>query len=418
MRAASIAEPKRQEKSIEAYSSIPGSEGMIEQTKKLAGELQGAKILHISSTDRGGGVAEILRTLVPLMQDLGLAAEWQVMEAEDEFFDITKAFHNALQGMKVPITNGMVRTYLHYNRLNARQLRGEYDFVVVHDPPPAALKHFVAPCKGCWVWRCHLDSSRPSKPVVSCLKPYLTEYDVAIFTLEEYEPSDLSFNHTFHILPSIDPFTAKNKELSLEECHNLLARFAVDLDRPLLLEVARFDPWKDQLGVIDVYRLVKLERPEVQLALIGAMTPDDPEGWSYYAKTMQQVGKDHDIHILSDVGGVGDKEVNAFQTIADVVIQKSTREAFGLAVTEALWKRQPVIGGNVGGIRRQIKDGRTGFLVDSVEECARRSLFLLNNPEQAEEMGKHAREHVRESFLSIRHLRDYLRLFVDLSSVG
>ncbi len=396
------------EKSLQDYQPIVGGE-KVEAIRALADRLRGARVLHINATAFGGGVAEILSTLVPLMRDVGLDAEWRVIYGEDEFFNVTKAFHNALQGADIPLTEEMKEIYDRYNRLNAEAFEGEYDYVVLHDPQPAAILNFHG-CTGGrhWIWRCHIDTSAPNRPVWSFLKPYLELYDAGVFTLEQYIGADLKLSRVVIISPSIDPLSDKNTPLSLEESHAILAHFEIDVNRPLLTQVSRFDPWKDPLGVIDAYRLVKKGVPEVQLALVGSMASDDPEGWEYYERTVHHAGGDSDIHILSNLDDI---EVNAFQTASDVIIQKSTREGFGMTVTEAMWKGRPVVGGNAGGIPLQIVDGQTGFLVSDVEGCAQRILYLLQHPEVSREMGAKGRERVRERFLSIRHLKDYLELF-------
>jgi trehalose synthase len=397
-------------KQLDDYREFVGDDE-VETIRSLADSLKGARVLHINATAFGGGVAEILHTLVPLMQDVGLEAEWQVISGQDEFFNVTKAFHNALQGADITLTSEMRETFNRYNQENAANLEGEYDYIIVHDPQPAALLHFHGEEGGDhWVWRCHIDTSTPNLEVWRFLRPYLELYDAGIFTMEQYVYGDLSFPHLAIIPPSIDPLSPKNVPQSLSEGRSILSRYGFDLSRPLVTQVSRFDPWKDPLGVIDAYRMVKVEIPEVQLALVGSMASDDPEGWDYYDRTIRHAGKDEDIHILHNFHGVGNVEVNAFQSVSDVVIQKSTREGFGLVVAEALWKGRPVIGGNVGGIPMQIIDGENGFLVDNILECARRTYELLRDSALADQMGKRGRDHVRAHYLTTRHLKDYLKL--------
>ncbi len=401
-------------KSLADYGPIVG-DALIAEIQRLAEPLRGARVLHINATAYGGGVAEMLYTLVPLMRDVGLEAEWQVIAGADEFFNVTKAMHNGLQGMDLALTEEMKAIYRRYNEMNARQMGGEYDFIVVHDPQPAALPHFRDRRGGRrWLWRCHIDTSHPNPDFWSFLAPYLGDYDAGIFTMRDYVGPGVAFPHLAIITPTIDPLSDKNRPLPLEEARRMVAHFGLDLSRPLLLQVSRFDPWKDPLGVIDAYRLVRAEVPDVQLALVGSMASDDPEGWFYYDRTLRRAGEDFDIHVLHNFHGVGSPEVNAFQTVADVVIQKSLREGFGLVVTEALWKEKPVVGGRVGGIPLQVLDGQTGYLVDSVEACAERCLELLRDPARRAEMGRAGREHVRQHFLSPHLLRNYLRLFVAL----
>jgi trehalose synthase len=397
------------------YESIVGSD-VIEQIIEEARPLAGARVVHINATAYGGGVAEILQTLVPLMIDLGIKAEWQVIVGENQFFGVTKMFHNALQGHSIDLTDDVRQIFLRNSELNAKLFEGDYDYVVVHDPQPAPLLHYHGREGGKhWVWRCHIDTSTPYLPVRDFLKPYLLEYDAAIYTLPEYVGSGMTFPKLYMIPPSIDPLAEKNRAMELEEARRIVSRFGIDVKRPLIVQVSRFDPWKDPLGVIDAYRMVKGQYPDAQLALVGSMATDDPEGMVYYAKTLRRAGEDFDIHVLSNLDGVNNREINAFQTAGDVIIQKSTREGFGLVVTEALWKCKPVVGGKVGGIPLQVIDGETGYLVTDVEGCARSCLFLLQHPNRAREMGERAREHVRKNFLSTRHLFDYVKMFNDLA---
>ncbi len=403
-------------KRLDDYRPIVGDEAIAE-IRALAEPLRGARVVHINATAYGGGVAEILQTLVPLMRDVGLDAHWQVIEGADEFFQVTKACHNGLQGMDIPFTDEMKEVWRRYNDLNARRFEGEYDFVIVHDPQPAGLLSFHGRDGGrYWIWRCHIDTSQPNPAYWEFFVPYISLYDAAIFTMREYVGPGVSFHHLAIIPPTIDPLSPKNAPMGMEEARQAVARFGVDVRRPLIVQVSRFDPWKDPLGVIDAYRMVKREMPEAQLALVGSMASDDPEGWTYLDRTIRHAGEDYDIHILHNFHGVGNREVNAFQTAADVVVQKSLREGFGLVVAEALWKGKPVVGGNVGGIPLQVIDGETGFLVNSVEECADRILSLLRHPEEVARTGAAAREHVRRNFLTTRYLRDYLWLFRELAA--
>jgi trehalose synthase len=400
-----------EEKHLDDYRSVVGDE-TIAEIRELAEPLQAARVVHVNATAYGGGVAEMLQTLVPLMVDVGLDAEWQVIEGADEFFNVTKAAHNGLQGMDVELTSDMRDIWRRYNEMNAERFEGAYDFVVIHDPQPAGMLHYHG--KGDdehWAWRCHIDTSEPNPAYWDFFAPYIDQYEAGIFTMEQYVGSGVNFEHLAIVTPTIDPLSPKNAPMDLGEARRVVGDFGLDLDRPIITQVSRFDPWKDPLGVIDAYRIVKEQIPDAQLALVGSMASDDPEGWYYLDKTIRHAGEDFDIHILHNFHGVGAYEVGAFQTASDVVIQKSTREGFGLVVTEALWKGKPVVGGNAGGIPLQIIDGETGFLVDSVEACGEKTLYLLEHPEEAAAMGEAAREHVRENFLTTRHLADYLNLF-------
>ncbi len=405
-------------KRLSDYRPIVGDE-VVEEIRELAQPLQGARVVHINATAYGGGVAEILATLVPLMRDVGLDAEWQVIQGGDDFFSVTKASHNGLQGMELPLTEEMKAIWRRYSEANAAQFEGEYDFVIVHDPQPAGLLVFHGRTGGRhWIWRCHIDTSSPNPEYWDFYAPFINAYDALVFTQEQYVGPGISTRHLAFIAPTIDPLSPKNVSIPPEQAELVVARFGVDPTRPLITQVSRFDPWKDPLGVIDAYRIVKQEMPEVQLALVGSMASDDPEGWDYLDRTARHAGEDFDIHILHNFQSVNAFEVGCFQTASDVIIQKSTREGFGLVVTEALWKAKPVIGSNVGGIPLQVLDGQTGYLVHGVEDCARRTLELLCNPDLRQRLGQAGREHVRRNFLSTRHLRDYLRLFTQLEEAS
>ncbi len=404
-------------KKLSDYRDIIGEE-RTEEILDLASPLKDARIVHINATAYGGGVAEILQALVPLMRDVGLDAQWQVIQGSDEFFNVTKASHNGLQGMDIPLSEDMKDIWRRYNRLNAEKFEGEYDIVIVHDPQPAGLFHYCQ-SKGArhWIWRCHIDTSSPNQAYWAFYIPYINEYPTAIFTMKDYVAPGAKFDHLEIIPPTIDPLSPKNTPIPLEKAKTIISRFGVDINRPLLTQVSRFDPWKDPLGVIDAYKMVKKNVPEVQLALVGSMAADDPEGWYYLDKTSRRAGEDEDIYILHNFHGVGAYEVGCFQTASDVIIQKSTREGFGLVVTEGLWKGKPVIGGEVGGIPLQVIDGKTGFLVNSVQSCAEKIRYLMQHPDEARKMGETAKEHVRDNFLITRHLRDYLRLFKQLNEM-
>jgi len=408
-------------KSLDDYRPIVGDE-RVDEIRQLAKDLAGARVLHVNATSFGGGVAEILNTLVPLMIDAGLQADWQVIRASDEFYNVTKAMHNSLQGMFIDWTPEMRDIWLRQNALNAELFDERYDFVVIHDPQPAGLRACVRErdanlAGGYWTWRCHIDLTEAQVQIWELLKPYISQFDGAIFTAAEYIKDDLQGPKRFVVPPAIDPLSAKNAEIPGETSHQILRRYGVDHRRPFVTQISRFDPWKDPLGVIEVYRIVKREFPGLQLLLIASMAHDDPEGWAWYEKTVRRAGEDFDIHILSNLNGVGNLEVNAFQRTAQVVIQKSVREGFGLVISEALWKQRPVVAGRVGGIPLQLIDGETGFLVSTTEECAERVADLMREPALANRMGATGREFVREHFLITRYLRDYLRIFRTLAGV-
>jgi trehalose synthase len=396
------------------YATI-ASRGLMDQIRSLAEPLAGKRVLHLSATAFGGGVAEILYTLVPLMQDAGLDSEWRVIHGQDEFFDVTKTIHNALQGDPTALSDEQQETFRRYNRLNAEALEGSYDFVIVHDPQPAGMIEHVREAAGHWIWRCHIDLSQPNKSVLEFLLPWLARYDATVFHRRQYVPSSDGLPAAYIWPPAIDPFTPKNMALSAEDGAYILDQFGIDVERPLVTQVSRFDPWKDPLGVIEAWREVRRKRPDVQLALVGSMAHDDPEGWDYYNRTVNAADGDPDIFILSNLNNVGSVEVNAFQVVSSALLQKSVREGFGLTVTEALWKARPMVAGRVGGIVDQIQDGDTGFLVDSVSMCADAVGVILDDPSRAREMALRGKEFVRRHFLSPRLLRDWLALMNQLS---
>jgi trehalose synthase len=401
-------------KSLADYTHLAGRP-LIQEIRDLVEDLNGLRVLHLSATAFGGGVAEILYTLIPLMNDVGIEAEWQVMLGREEFYNVTKRLHNALQGNPDSLSDDEWKIYERYNALNATEISGEWDVIIVHDPQPAAIKRHV-PDKGkTWVWRCHIDLSTPNPDVIARMVPFIKEYDASVWHVDQYVPTGVDGGlDGVHICPpAIDPLSPKNMALSPEDAAFVCDQFGIDVDRPLICQVSRFDPWKDPMGVIDAYRKVTEELPEAQLALVGSMATDDPEGWEFFNSTMAYADGDPDIHILNNLNNVGAIEVNAFQSQADVMIQKSTREGFGLTVSEALWKARPFIGGRVGGIPLQVQDGETGFLVSSPEECADRSLRILREPDLGKRLGRSGKEHVRKHFLTPRLLRDWLRIFRD-----
>jgi trehalose synthase len=413
-------------KSLGDYASL-GTRGSMDEIKSLAEPLAGKRVLHLSATAFGGGVAEINYTLVPLMQDAGLEVEWRIIRGADDFFNVTKMIHNALQGDPHGLGDSHHEIFHRYQEMNARELTDDYDFVVVHDPQPVGLiDHFPA-SKAHWIWRGHIDFSTPNPEVLEFLLPSIARYDATIFHLPEYAPRAPGLPPAYIWPPAIDPLAPKNMALSPEDAAYIVDQFGIDVERPLLTQVSRFDPWKDPVGVIDAYRIVKQEVPDVQLALVGSMAHDDPEGWDFYNQTVEYADGDPDVYILSNLNNVGSVEVNAFQVHSRVVIQKSIREGFGLTVSEALWKARPTVAGRVGGIVVQIADGETGWLVDSAEECAAACLEALRDPAGARERALRGKEHVRTHFLTPRLLRDWLALFnrlvgndtgVELATVG
>jgi trehalose synthase len=406
------------DKHLDDYAEVV-EPGTLERIRELAKPLQGARVLHINATAYGGGVAELLATHVALLQDIGINAEWQVIHGSDEFFAVTKAVHNGLQGADVEWTPHMERVYLERVLDNALQMQGEWDFVVMHDPQPAAMHEYaraegVAPDSTKWVWRCHIDLTDANEKVFEFYRPFIEGYDASVWTMPQFVPDSLKMDRIVFAPPCIDPLSVKNLDLPDPFVAEIVKQYGVRPNDPLLVQVSRFDPWKDPIGVIEAYRIVKEEFPNVQLVLAGSMATDDPEGFHYWELANEARAGDTDVHLLSNIQQVGNVQINAFQTAADVVIQKSLREGFGLTVSEGLWKGRPVIGGRCGGITLQIDEGVNGFLVDDVETCALHAAELLRDPARANEMGATGREYVRKQFLSTRELEDWLRLFNEL----
>ena len=389
---------------LDSYRDVT-PKGTIDFLRCLAEKVRGRKILHVNSTRVGGGVAEILRSLVPLLNDIGVEARWEVITGTEDFFAVTKGFHNALQGEEQDLSPEMLETYREINRKNAQGLAWNADYVIIHDPQPAALI-LQKPEGGRWIWRCHIDISHPQRKVWNFLRQYVVQYDGAIFSLPRFAQR-LPIPQ-FLIYPSIDPLSDKNRDLSPLEQEKILDRLRIPRDKPILLQVSRFDRFKDPLGVIQAYRLVK-KHHDVRLILAGGGAADDPEGEKVLAEVRQAARNDPDILILL-LPPDANVEINALQRAATIVLQKSLREGFGLTVAEAMWKGKPVIGGFAGGITVQLVYGVTGFTVNSPEGAAFRIHHLLDNPDIMAKMGEDAREYVRRNFLITRHLGDYLAL--------
>ena len=394
---------------VENYRRLVGSE-VIDEIEALARALKGVRVCHVNSTGFGGGVAELLSRLVPLARALGIEADGRLIQGTPEFFGVTKAFHNALQGAAHPLSESDKAIYLHVNRESAKLLETSYDVFVVHDPQPAAFREAVGENGAKWIWRCHIDTSAPNPEVASFLLPYLSLYDAVVFTMKEFVLPGLEARRTAFIAPAIDPLSTKNMDLGDALCREVIANAGIDTHRPLVVQVARFDPWKDPMGVIEAYRLAKRDVPGLQLALVGAIAGDDPEGWQLLALVQKETADDEDIYVFTNLAGVGSMEVNAFQRAADLVVQKSLREGFGLVVSEAFWKEKPMVAGRAGGIPMQFPPGFEHYLVGSVEDSAALMVELLHDPARRREFGTAAREHVRKGYLLPRLLRDDLRL--------
>lgn len=389
---------------LESYRKI-APHGVIDLIYRLADKLKGRSFLHVNSTRLGGGVAEMLQRLIPFFNELGLPSRWEIITGTPLFYKTTKCFHNALQGHEQKITPEMYDEYKNINEKNAREISLDADLVIIHDPQPAALINHKSG-QSHWIWRCHIDISMPQRRVWHFLREYVSRYDGAIFSLADFAQKLPMIQYL--IYPSIDPLSDKNKELSREQIDTTLDKYSIPNDKPIILQVSRFDKFKDPLGVIDAYKLVK-KHNECCLILAGGGATDDPEGIAMLNEVKEASAKDEDIIIL-DLPPDANTDINALQRAATIILQKSTKEGFGLTVAEAMWKGKPVIGGAVGGITAQIIYGETGFTVNSVEGCAYRIRYLLNNPLLSAQIGEKARDFTRRNFLITRHLCDYLAL--------
>jgi trehalose synthase len=392
---------------LDDYALLLGS-GEIAELRALASRLGGRSVQMVNSTSVGGGVAEMLIRIVPLMTELNVPIRWDVITGGDDFFSITKAFHNALHGGRFDLPDDSFKTFLAYSEQNRARLHFDADFTVIHDPQPAALIDSRPDHGGHWVWRCHIDLSNPNERVWRFLAPYVGRYDAAIFSSPAFAQHLAIPQYLFY--PSIDPLSEKNRELDADFVAGTLERFQVDSRRPILTQISRFDRLKDPIGVLRAYQNVK-RYLDCQLVLAGGDAADDPEGEAVLAEVREAAGKDADVHIL-DLPPWSALEINALQRASTIVIQKSLREGFGLTVTEALWKKKPVVAAAVGGIPTQVIHKHTGLLAHSVEGTAYQIRFLLSNPAIAQRLGERGHEHVREHFLITSNVRRYLTLFL------
>lgn len=395
--------PAREPIKVEDYAPFIGGKA-VDRLKQKAKTLQGVHVNHINATYYGGGVATLLSSLVPLMSNLGINAEWSVIRGLPKFFDITKQFHNAIQGGDINLTKSKRQLYEQVIRDNAACLNiGRDDIVVVHDPQPLPIiSHYRKRVP--WIWRCHVDVTQPNRTLWNYFKGFVDQYDALIFSLPEYKQKTKTPTRFF--MPAIDPFSALNRPMTDKDVKRVLERYKIPLDLPLITQISRFDKWKDPAGVIEAFMLAQ-KRVKATLVLVGNAATDDPEGQHVFESLLRYRSE---RIIISDEGDDTDL-INALQRRSTAIVQKSIREGFGLTVTEALWKGTPVIGGNVGGIRHQIRDGHNGYLVSSISEAADRMVTLIKNKKLRNEMGRHARQTVKDKFLLTRYLEQYLDLF-------
>lgn len=389
------------------YEKIVGK-AYINEIRKAAEPLKGKHIIHFNSTFYGGGVAEILSSLVPLMNELGIRTGWRIIKGNPDFFSITKKFHNALQGDKINLSKMKKIIYESVNKTNSifSHVQG-HDCIIVHDPQPLPLINYYKKTQP-WIWRCHIDASHPNEELWNYLRTFIDKYDLAIFSKQEFIQS-LKISQKI-IQPSIDPLSPKNKDLSEQQMKKYLDKFDIKTNKPMICQISRFDKWKDPLGVIKAFKIIR-KKVDCRLVLLGSMATDDPEGQKIHEKVLKHAKDISDIKVICFESNI---LVNSLQRISAVVIQKSLKEGFGLTVTEALWKKTPVVAGNVGGISLQVIDGETGYLVSSPEECAQAVIDLLKHPKKAKAMGEKGHEHVKKNFLITRHLLDYIKLLKEV----
>ncbi len=398
---------------LQDYEESAGP-AVIEELRALADRVRGRRMRHVNSTSVGGGVAEILTRMIPLLRDLGIDARWDVIKGDQAFYNVTKAFHNALHGKTEEITEQMFEIFRATTEMNLRELDLDSDLIVIHDPQPAGLVERKKDIGRRWVWRCHIDVSTPQADVWNFLRPWVEQYDAAVFSMPDFA-QQLPIPQ-YRVAPSIDPLADKNKPLDKAYILQVLEKYGIDPGKPMLVQISRFDRLKDPLGVIAAYRLVK-KRNRCQLVLAGGGATDDPEGEKVLSEVREAASGDPDIHVLL-LPPFSDLEINALVRASTVAIQKSTREGFGLTVSEAMWKKKPVIGGAVGGIKLQVIDGMTGFLVHSPEGAATRIAQLLRDRKMRERMGENGYQHVRQNFLVTRQVRDAMLATLALDYPG
>jgi len=395
------------------YRKVIGQQ-TLETIFRIAERLSEKKVKMVNSTAVGGGVAEILHRLVPLMNELGVETSWEVIKGGEEFFNITKAIHNSLHGKAEPLTAEMQKVFLEVNRDNAKNMSFDQDCVFIHDPQPIPLVEERGKHQAKWIWRCHIDVSSPFESVWDFIKTYVEKYDASIFSAPSFA-RELKIPQ-YQISPSIDPLSLKNREVHPREIEDLLQRYKIDPERPIITQISRFDRLKDPSGVIETYKLVK-RSTDCQLVLAGGTATDDPESVEVLPHVLSHAGKDPDIHVI-ELPPNSDLQINVLQRASTIILQKSLKEGFALTVTEALWKKKPVVASAVGGIPLQVIHNYTGLLVHSIEGAAFKVRYLLNNPALAKKLGENGYQHVRNNFLITRHLRDYLLLLIALDHPG
>ena len=400
-------------KSLDKYRNIVGDE-TIEKIFDEASSLSEKTVVHINSTYQGGGVAEILNSLIILMNDVGIKTDWRILHGDLDFFTITKKFHNALQSEKINLSNKKKEIYYINNVNNAIFTHINHDFVIVHDPQPLPIITCYKK-KQPWVWRCHIDISDPMKGLWDYLKMFILKYDAMIVSMDKFREKEIPerIMPQYIIRPSVDPLTIKNKKITDSTISRYLSKSGLDQDKPIICQVSRFDKWKDPEGMVKIFRLIK-EKVDCQLVLVGSMATDDPEGQDIFENLEKTIINEKDVHLIINASDIA---INALQRASSVVIQKSLKEGFAITVSEALWKETPVVASNVGGIPSQVIDGKNGYLLDPKDYrgFAEKITWLIENPDIAKEMGQYGKEHVKNNFLITRHLSDYIQLLKNVS---
>lgn len=401
-------------KKLEDYQKLIAPE-LYQEIRELSRELSGLRVVHVNATSYGGGVADMLQSFVPLLCDVGLHASWQVIAGTEEFFNVTKFLHNSFQsGEEFTLSKRQKELYEKVNFENAQNFEGNYDIVFIHDPQPAALPYYLEDKKAKKIWRLHIDTSECHPENWSYFAPFLAEYEACVFSSEKYSSETIPIEKKYYLAPVIDPLHPKNLEIGRNVALDAIEAYGIDINRPIVTQASRFDPWKDPEGVIKAYKIAKKKVQGLQLVLVGAMANDDPEGWKIFKELKKMAKGDKDIHLIINTTERNDLTYNSLQRQSDIIVQKSTKEGFGLVVTEAMWKEKAVIGGDTVGIAMQIHDGENGFLVKSVEECADRIVYLYEHQKEAKIMGRRAKASVREKYLLPRLVRDELAIYKEL----
>jgi trehalose synthase len=407
-------------RSLHDYREFIGPD-QVARLQQVAAPLKGIRILHLNVFPFGTRVAETLGTLTPLMNSLGMQVDWQVFRSSPEFDHVNQSMYRCLGGASLEWTPDQTARWLKYNSMNAELFEAKYDFVVVHDPQPTALRTAVMERgrlgDSRWVWHCHLDIGPAQRDVWQAIRPHVEGYDAVLFALPEYLPQGWSSTRVWYILPAIDPIHPRNAPLARETAEAILRRYGLDPDRPLVCQIAPLDPWADPLGTVEAFRGAKAQAPQAQLVIVAAMAASEPRGRAYYDSLAEVIAGDPAIHLLSSLNYIGNIESNALERTASVLVQKSARfKGFPPGIAEAMWKGRPVITGAAGGAPWQVEDGETGLFAEHTGEFSERMAWLLGHPEAAEEMGQRGQQHIRDGFLITRYLEDYLETFLALAA--